>query len=88
MGGFRRADPKLTLRQIWVLNIDRREWRKHDVPLHPSVFGDLPPAERSSLLERSVSFQGAAMGVEQIYLFGGKQSTHRLHRHRPSRMSY
>lgn len=71
MGGFRRADPKLTLRQIWVLNIDRREWRKHDVPLHPSVFGDLPQAERRSMLERSVSFQGAAMGIEQIYLFGG-----------------
>jgi hypothetical protein len=71
MGGFRRSDPKPTLGQVWVLNIDRREWRKHNVPLHPSSFTDLSPAERASLLNRQPAFQGAAMGIEEIYHFGG-----------------
>jgi hypothetical protein len=71
LGGFRRRDPAITLRHVWVLHIERREWRRHDVPLHPSALANVPTEQATQMLDHRVAFQGAALGAEQIYLFGG-----------------
>lgn len=67
-----------SIRYLWVLDLDARQWKRHMLPLHPSTC-DLPDnndsdnevEEQSGVLNRPVAFQASAVGVDQIYLFGG-----------------
>lgn len=69
------------IKYLWVMDLDARQWKRHMLSLHPSACDlsdhddsdDNEEVERSGVLNRRVAFQAAAVGVDQICLFGGNK---------------
>jgi hypothetical protein len=71
------------IKYLWVMDLDARQWKRHMLSLHQSACdlsdlsdhndsdNDNEEVERSGVLNRRVAFQAAAVGVDQICLFGG-----------------